>query len=246
MLAADLIASIEAAAYRSWPAREIVDYDGWQLRYANGFSRRGNSVYPSGPSSIELARKLQWCRDWYADKGLDLVVRQTPATEDGLDERLEALGFTTEGRTNVMVAELAADEVSVPVVDAASEEWSAAAAALWNIGPDQRTAWAAIVDRIDRSAGYAVVRGRNGVEAVGIGVVDREWLGLFEIIVAETSRRLGVGERVTRSLMEWGRQQGATRSYLQVVADNTPATGLYRKLGFRDRYSYWYRRLPRS
>lgn len=243
---ADLIASIEASAYRSWPAREIVEYDRWQLRYADGFSRRGNSVYPIGPSSVELARKVQWCRDWYAEKGLDLVVRQTPATEDGLDERLEALGFAAEGRTNVLVAELAEGEISVPIADAVTEEWSATAAALWNIGPDQKTAWAAIVDRIDRPAGFALMESQRGVDAVGIGVVDGEWLGLFEIIVAEMSRRRGMGERVTRSLMEWGRQLGATRSYLQVVADNTPATGLYRKLGFRPRYRYWYRRLPQS
>ncbi|MCP4305792.1 MAG: GNAT family N-acetyltransferase [bacterium] len=239
----DRIAEVEKAAYRSWPAREMVEHDGWQLRYADGFSRRGNSVYPARRSTIELAEKLPWCRDWYRARGLDLVIRQTPATEEGLDERLEAMGLSAEGRTNVMVGELAAGEISVPIADAATQQWSQATAALWKIKPVQRPAWAAIVDRIDLPAGFAYVAGSDGVDAVGIGVVDGEWLGLFEVIVAETSRRGGVGERVTRSLMEWGRRQGAVRSYLQVVEDNAAAVSLYQKVGFRLSYSYWYRRM---
>ena len=246
MASVELIGAIEAAAYRSWPAREIVEYDRWQLRYADGFSRRGNSVYPIGPSSLPVSQKLSWCREWYGDRGLDLIVRQTPATERGLDDLLEARGFAAEGWTNVMVGELAAGEISVPISGTATKQWSEATAALWRIDPAQRPAWTAIVDRIDLPAGFAHVVGAEGTEAVGIGVVDGEWLWLFEIIVAEASRRTGVGERVTRSLMEWGRRQGAARSYLQVVVDNADAIGLYGKVGFRHSYSYWYRRLPRD
>ncbi len=33
-----LVREIEAAAYRAWPAREMIEYDGWQLRFADGFS----------------------------------------------------------------------------------------------------------------------------------------------------------------------------------------------------------------
>ena len=106
MIPNDLVGEIEGAAYRSWPAAEVVGYDGWQLRFGDGFSRRANSVYPASPSTLDHEQKLQWCRQWYQRRGLDLVVRQTPETEPGLDEVLESRGFVTEGRTNVLVAEL--------------------------------------------------------------------------------------------------------------------------------------------
>ncbi|HAJ77077.1 MAG TPA: hypothetical protein DCM64_11565 [Gammaproteobacteria bacterium] len=42
-------------------------------------------------------------------------------------------------------------------------------------------------------------------------------------------------------LLRWGCTQGATYAYLQVESDNHAAVNLYRKYGFAELYSYWYR-----
>ena len=42
-------------------------------------------------------------------------------------------------------------------------------------------------------------------------------------------------------LLRWGRENGATRAYLQVVQENMPARSLYAQMGFREAYTYWYR-----
>lgn len=232
------IRSIEAAAYRSWPARECVDYDGWQLRYADGFSRRGNSVYPAAISNLEIEEKLDWCRRWYAARDLELVVRQTIATEPGLDDYLEAGGFSLEGRTNVMVAPLTTRPQSIVVEERPSTTWWRTVADLWGFDLSAPDGWSAIVNRIDLPAGFVAVDG----EAAGLAVVDGSWLGLFEIVVHPDKRREGLGGAVTRSLLGWGHAHGATSAYLQVVADNLAAIGLYEGIGFERLYSYWYRR----
>ena len=52
-----------------------------------------------------------------------------------------------------------------------------------------------------------------------------------------------------RAMNAWPRilseaqQMGATGSYLQVVAGNAPAERLYDKVGYREAYRYWYRKL---
>lgn len=239
-----LIREVESAAYRSWPAGEVIDHDGWQLRYSDGFSRRGNSVYPACPSTLAYGAKLSWCADWYRQRGLQLVVRQTPATEPGLDEVLADLGYGFEGRTNVMIASLDETVADEPLDQAPTSGWSTAMAGLWEIGQDRVAGWRAIIERIDLPAAYGIETRDGAAIAAGLAVVDGDLLGLFEIIVAPGHRRQGIGRAFTRSLMGWGRDQGATRAYLQVVAENAAAISMYEQLGFEKAYSYWYRRAP--
>jgi ribosomal protein S18 acetylase RimI-like enzyme len=245
MTPVSLVREVEAVAYRCWPAAEMEIYDGWQLRYANGFSRRGNSVYPAESSTLDHETKLEWCREWYKKRNLGLVVRQTPASESGLDDILDARGFAAEGRTRVMVADLEpARTGTADIAEQPDALWWRTMADLWGIGADRAEAWRGIVDRISQPSGFGlVIRNRIPV-AAGLAVVDGEWLGLFEIIVAGGLRRQGVGQGLTRLLMEWGSERGARCAFLQVVATNTPALSMYESLGFATAYSYWYRREP--
>jgi len=233
-----LAAIIEPTLYRSWKAREMHEYDGWQLRFADGFARRCNSVYPAGQSTLPILEKLQVCRRWYAQRGLDLLVRQTPASEDGLDEVLAASGFTLECPTDVMVGSVGKGGGELEVTPVPTREWWATTARLWGFDLSSGGGWTGIINRIELPAGFVCIDG----EAAGLAIVDGEWMGLFEVIVAPGARRRGLGSIVTDSLLTWGRGIGAQRAYLQVVAENTPAIKMYSRLGFEHAYSYWYRR----
>lgn len=59
-----------------------------------------------------------------------------------------------------------------------------------------------------------------------------------------TKRNRGFGGKLVNALLAWAAEKGATEAYLQVVATNDPAVRLYRRLGFTDAYTYWYRIPP--
>jgi ribosomal protein S18 acetylase RimI-like enzyme len=238
-----IVAEVEAAGYRSWPAREVVEYDGWQLRFADGFSRRGNSLLPIGPSSVDLDIKLDWCARWFADRSQSLVIRCTPLCEPGIDDELGKRGFSREGETHVMVAQLRGDGGSLETGDVPTPEWWDAMATLWRIGPQSRAGWRGIIERISLPKVHAVTLIDSAPVAAGLGVLDGSWLGLFEVVVHPDRRRRGHGRDLTSSLLEWGRSQGAVGAFLQVVADSDHARALYESLGFRHLYTYWYRRV---
>ena len=75
---------------------------------------------------------------------------------------------------------------------------------------------------------------------MGLGVVQRGWLGVFCVVTSPISRQQGLATGVMHALAEWGRQQNAEQIYLQVMEDNQPALSLYSKLGFTRLYQYYY------
>ena len=60
-----------------------------------------------------------------------------------------------------------------------------------------------------------------------------ETADIANIAVRGAYRRCGIGEQMLSQLMEHGFRNGVERFSLEVRASNTPAIGLYRKLGFR-------------
>ena len=76
---------------------------------------------------------------------------------------------------------------------------------------------------------------------VGLGVVEGRFIGLFDIVVDKAYRNTGLGYLIVENIMRWGRKQGASMAYLQVLTDNSPAIRLYEKMGFKEAYRYWYR-----
>lgn len=55
---------------------------------------------------------------------------------------------------------------------------------------------------------------------------------LRELAVSPLFQRRGVGKELCLAAFAWGKQQGATRSFLHVDICNEPAISLYEKLGF--------------
>lgn len=75
----------------------------------------------------------------------------------------------------------------------------------------------------------------------GLGVVEDNKIGIYDIRVDSSFRQNGIGARILRAIMEEGRKEGAGKAFLNVAASNYPAVRLYQSLGFKEVYTCWYR-----
>jgi GNAT superfamily N-acetyltransferase len=101
-----------------------------------------------------------------------------------------------------------------------------------------------ILQRIVPPKGFAEVQYDGKPAALGMGVMEQGWVGIFAMATRPEFRRRGAATAVLHALAEWGRARGAMRMYLQVMEDNPPARALYAGIGFETLYSYYYRTAP--
>lgn len=239
---------VETKALNAWPALQQTAHDGWLLRQSKGYTKRSNSVQPlrTDPGA-DLRAMVGYCEDTYHRAGLPTIFKITPLCEScGLDGRLDEYGYAAVDRSQVLVRSLDDMQAMPPLEDLSvdtgfTEAWMSAAAALLSLKPEQReTASAMLTDSPLRRAFFLHRSGDDPV-AIGIGVVDDGYLGLFDIATSPAYRNLGIGERLVGHILRWGQSRGAHTSYLQVVDGNLPAQRLYAKLGYEKLYDYWYR-----
>jgi ribosomal protein S18 acetylase RimI-like enzyme len=241
-----LIRFLEEISLNAWPALHIILLDGWVLRFANGYTRRANSVNPLYISIHTLPRKIQTCERMYSDQGLKSIFKLTPASEPpGLDAHLAEAGYRVEARTSVQLLEM---ENYSPHIDPDVEmyrevvaDWHEAYCSLNGFSPEYLTTVRQLLELQINPMRLAILRREGKAVSCGMGVRQSQYIGLFDIVVDPQLRRQGYGQRMVESLLSWGKTEGAQTAYLQVMLGNVPALQLYSRLGFQEEYQYWYR-----
>ena len=237
---------IEELSFNAWPALRTVHYDGWVLRFADGFSKRANSVNPLYDSTIDPARKIEHCEALYGAMGLKTIFKLNEISHPrGLDDALAARGYEVVDPVSVQVLELndvgAAPSGDIEISGDATGAWLDAYCGMDARAASNRATMERMLGLIVPRAAFAALRNEDGIIACGIGVLDGGFVGLFNIIVDEARRNKGCGKRILSGLLGWAKNEGASAAYLQVLKSNSSAIGTYRKFGFREISEYWYR-----
>lgn len=241
---------IEELSINAYPALHGLHYDGWLLRFAGGFTRRANSVHVLADSCLPLDEKIAYCEEAYASHHLPTVFKLTgdpDAAPSDLERALIDRGYDIDrpGITTVRICDaLPAESPSArtQIDDALTDDWLEAYAALNEVPPHRAAIKRAMMKRMILPAGYARLTDAQGaISAVALGVLERGWIGIYGVVVAADQRGHGLGSQLMRDLLAWGRAQGAQRSYLQMLHNNSAARRVYDRLGYYEIYRYWYR-----
>jgi GNAT superfamily N-acetyltransferase len=118
--------------------------------------------------------------------------------------------------------------------------WLATWVQALGLDPSQIAAPAALWARIPGDVAFTTVAVGGPAAGVGTGVVDGDWLGIFDMATLLSVRRRGVARTALRELARWGLAHGALRAYLQVDGVNRGAQALYTVAGFTHAYDYSY------
>ncbi|WP_308640083.1 GNAT family N-acetyltransferase [Paenibacillus silvisoli] len=241
---------IEELTLNAWPSLQTVVHDGWLLRFAEGYTKRSNSVsiLDPGTGAEELDARIEACERAYGEAGQAAIFKITPFGPPELDAELERLGYAIADPSRVMIIE-SLDDVQPPETErftidfepALTVSWLDTMCAMNGIAGRNKELAARIMASSKQKQGYFTLKVGGYAVACGLGVIERGYVGLYDIVTAPGSRNLGYGEQLIRHILYWALENGAEKGYLQVVQSNGPANRLYEKLNYREMYPYWYR-----
>ena len=242
------ISKIEFLAAQSWPAREEENINGWILRAHDGITARANSVLPyTNQPDIKLLALIETAIKFYEARGFPPMFKMTDACRpDGLDLKLDELGFEVEMRTHLQIAPINRLTSLMPIINVQIEEtipsgWFKAYTEASGFSDSAMSARRSIIGDIKLKKAFASVVIDERIAGIGLGVVNNDWLGLFSVVTYPHHRRKGIAHSINQELGLWAKQLEAKNVYLQVEIDNHPSIEMYEKMGFKTLYNYWYR-----
>lgn len=254
----DMVASpdevyyLEELAANAWPAEVVQLVDGWRFRYTPGVSsRRVNSVWPNNLGRyLSLDQKLEEVEAFYARRMLPARFQICAAAQpEELDAILAQHGYGVDAPTFVQAARISDilerlspnPETIVELHPTVPTDFSDFQQSLYKLTSEQTIARTAAFQRIGPQPIFAVAKIEGRTAGIGLGILERGWLGIFSMLTHPDLRRRGIATAVLFSLANWGKTQGAARAYLQVMDNNERAIPLYSRAGFITQYQYHYR-----
>jgi len=246
----DQVQFIEELAANAWPALVNQHVDGWRFRFQYDVTRRANSVLPNGLGNLSLEDKLNLAESFYRHKSLPSRFQICPASQPiELDEILNKRGYQATAHTCVQIAEMDyllkqtddCDVSRLEINDSFDDPWFDLYCPIEQFGELQHQMRKNILSRIAPATGYAQLKINDQLAAIGVGVIERGWLGVFGMFTSEKFRRQQAATQILRALAMWGQRQGVENLYLQVMKDNPAALSLYQRVGFETLYDYHYR-----
>lgn len=246
------IKKIEDMSLNAWPSHKMELYDGWILRFSYFYTHRTNSVEQFGTSTLPWREKIPYCENEYRRLGTPAVFKISPLVSPDFDYTLENRGYEIQHTTDVMTVCLSDALLNTPYPDVAfsdsiPDSWICSLFDLkGTTNLVHRTVVPSMYHAIPKETICASIRKEGKIIGTGLGILDRDYIGIYAIHVKEPYRRQGLARQICTGLLTEGMKKGAESAYLQVVKGNHSAHSLYSSLGFKHFYTYWFRVQPES
>ncbi|HUO98098.1 MAG TPA: GNAT family N-acetyltransferase [Rhizomicrobium sp.] len=237
---------IEPVSEATWPARQTVQLEGWQLRFSGGHSHRCNSVAAFEFSGNDVAGAIDRAEAQYRSRGLKPMFQVTAAVKPAnLAEVLTRRGYRPITPSLVCFAGTAAVRGCCGDIGTGRLRFDANADfdALVVEGLHSRDDGRERLETLSRIR-LPLMRATVFVDdkrvSCGMAAAADGLAGINLMRTHPDFRRRGLARRVLGAIAGWGLAQRIETLFLTVEEANAPARALYRSAGFEVAYDYLY------
>lgn len=184
-----MIREIEELSMNAWPTLYTKLYDGWVLRFADGYTRRANAVITIYESVIPIDEKIDFCEKEYASYNLPAIFKITnESNPEGIDVRLEERGYVRENETALRILDM-------------SQYTRCESQGI-------------ILDNILGTVICVSKRVSGKIVGCGFGAVERDYVGIFNIVIDKDFRGNGYGKDIMNGILRTASEKNIRTAYL--------------------------------
>lgn len=213
------IKQIEDMSLNAWPSHKMELYDGWILRFSYFYTHRTNSVEQFGISTLPWKEKIPYCEAVYKRLGTPAIFKISPLISPDFDYILENRGYEIQHTTDVMTMDFSKNPgfphdccPDVSFTDEIPSRWIQALFDLKNTSnPIHRMVVPSMYRAILKETICASIVKNGEIIGTGLGILDRNYIGIYAIHVREDFRRMGYARRICTGLLQKDRN-GAPKS----------------------------------
>lgn len=223
-------------------------YDGWVLKFSNGYTGRANSVSVLYPSTKPLEEKVVHCEECYKKQGLPANFKITEIDSE-LSDFLKNRGYEVITPTDLMILDLQNTDFSEEIKDCECifttepDNWLPYYFNFEEItDKSKQDTFRKMLSKVQVDTIYCTLMFEGKPAACASTAIEQGYMLMQNVVVSSEFRGRGLGKKLCCSLIQKAHEYGAQHSYLQVVQTNAVAMNLYKKLGFEKIYTYWYMR----
>ncbi len=233
----------------TWPPKMILNLNGWKLRISEGVTKRANSVSPTLYTGNDLNADIARVERFFQEKGLPAIFQLPDYFEPSeLRNILLSSGYKVIDETIVMIGDISvlklpsiATDFDLHHFEGDIERWISAFRTLRESSKSLIEGFRDIIERATKSnVCYYLAEKENKAVAVGLTISEGNYMGIYNMFTHQDYRRQGVAQALISMIIEWGEINLIDHVFLQVEADNLGAIQLYKKIGFKEKYSYRY------
>ncbi|SEQ39413.1 Acetyltransferase (GNAT) family protein [Treponema bryantii] len=222
-------------------------YDGWILKFSEGYTGRANSITVLYPSSKSFEEKVPFCEQAYKKQGLPCLFKITEIDSE-LNDFLAKRGYEPVTPTDLMICDLTTSPVTSEkdssieyIFSSVPDEWLPVFLKVHEINDlHDQDVFRRMISKVLVDTIYCTLIYEGKPAACASAAIENGYMLLQNVVVSPELRGHGLGKKVCSALLEKSQKESAHHSFLQVVQTNDIAVNLYKKLGFEKLYSYWY------
>ncbi|MHA1945755.1 MAG: GNAT family N-acetyltransferase [Candidatus Hodarchaeales archaeon] len=246
----NFIKAVQEIANNAWPASYSYLMDGWIVRFNKGVTYRANSVLPLNWWGEDLFSSVKTVEEKYHQSQLPSIFMLHDNHEPkGLESLLIDRFYEKIMPTFVMGIEA----TKIPTIEENADfnyKYTETRLPIWYPALEKLSPWrtleklVVIGEIIDRVAipqkRFFFTEHNQKIVGVMLAIIDGKFMGFLNLAVDENYKRKGVATNLVKKAVNWAVSKKVNSIYLQVEKKNIPAVELYKKLGFKEWYSYRY------